>query len=63
VKLENGTLSLVSTSAGAGYTLLPAEVRPDRVKVAFADASGDEARIEVNLVNGQMEPKFEKTGG
>jgi len=52
VKLENGSLSIVSTQAAAGYSEERHDTGPDRVEVRFT-SNTPEWRIRVDVVNGQ----------
>jgi len=51
VKVENGALSIVSTSTAPGYSEERHDDGPDRVEVRFTSAT-TEWRIRVDLVNG-----------
>lgn len=62
VRLQAGTLSLLSTQPAAGYAVTETRTEADRVEVRFHD--GDrETRIRVELVGGAMQPDIRESGG
>lgn len=60
VRQQDGSLSLVSYTSVAGYTVDIQHSQGDRVEVRF-ESSSHRTRIRIDLENGSMSPEIEET--
>ncbi len=59
MRLQNGTLTLLSTNPAAGFSIDETRTEPTRVEVRLRSSSHS-TKIRVDVVGGQMSPTVEE---